>query len=439
MTQEENKKRAQDDHVKYIKEHICDKDGDKDFVFISYKSDDWETVLQDVVYRLVSEYGLNVYFDGSFDSHNSLWIHQFPENMENERCKGVLAFLDDKYATSYATLLELMYSQTYLANELPVVPVNLSKLTAITSEEDTGLGTELYSDGTKNVNAKSEKNLFDETFEELKTREIWKKSGFMYKKKKLSQKICSIMVAELVAYLGVNENPYEKGQALDGIVESIKNACGKSVFSTAESGPVSKPKPEPASKSKPESAFVPEVAIVPRSMSVPSNGLTKDTTLKEFSELCEYPEFCEELQKVRCNEKKQPFDYLMAALLRGCDEKSFKTTKGVEVVLNHARWNYCTYAVSANLNRDNPVCGASQYTWTSNARKAAGMKGSGALGENSSVFNALGEEVTLGQIEKHFTEKTEPAFDINDNESVLKSLNAILQIDVKKVLSSIGV
>ena len=35
--------------------------------------------------------------------------------MSSEYCKGVFAFLDNWYATSYATLMELMYSQTILA------------------------------------------------------------------------------------------------------------------------------------------------------------------------------------------------------------------------------------------------------------------------------------------------------------------------------------
>ena len=48
MTNDENKRRQQDEHVRYIKNHLCDKDSKKPFVFISYKSDDWEIVLHEV-------------------------------------------------------------------------------------------------------------------------------------------------------------------------------------------------------------------------------------------------------------------------------------------------------------------------------------------------------------------------------------------------------
>lgn len=255
MTNEENKRRQQDEHVQYIKNHLCDKDSKKPFVFISYKSDDWEIVLHEVVYTLVKDYGLNVYFDGSFDSHNSLWINQFPQNMSSGYCKGVLAFLDNRYATSYATLMELLYSQTLLAGlggkyseekGLPVIPINLDKLTKLESEvgeEDTGLGVSFYPDGTENTNAKAEEHVFISAFEELKERKVLGKTRFMYHPGgQLKKSLCRAMLSDLLAYLQVNENWYKPGQSLDGIVGSIKDACGDKVFS-APSGPVKPPKP----------------------------------------------------------------------------------------------------------------------------------------------------------------------------------------------------
>lgn len=234
MTPEENKRRAADENVNYIKAHICDAKKGKPFVFISYKSDDWETVLRDVVYRLVKDHGLNVYFDGSFDTHNSLWIDQFPENMENANCKGVLAFLDDKYATSYATLMELGYSQSHMdstdhVRTLPVVPINLGKLTEITDEGDTGLGKSTFENGEKNINAKAEKEFLDDVVDKLK--KVFLHTHRPYKTRpSLSKRLCSAMMEELIASLHVNDNYYERGDKLDGIVQSIKDACGSEVF-----------------------------------------------------------------------------------------------------------------------------------------------------------------------------------------------------------------
>lgn len=241
MTPEENRRRAADDHVKYIKDHLCDRDGDKPFVFISYKSDDWETVLHDIVYRLVKEYGLRVYFDGSFDSHNDLWISQFPENMEHFLCRGVLAFVDDKYVTSYATVLELMYSQTEAA-EKTVVQVNLGSLTDFskTAEGDhnTGLGVKTF-DGITNVYAEEGRDLFIETFTELGDLDKLKKAKYVYKQgKPLTKKKCSKIAVDLLGYLKINENPYHGPDgSLEGIVGSIRDACGDEVFGDVPTGP----------------------------------------------------------------------------------------------------------------------------------------------------------------------------------------------------------
>ena len=60
LTNEQEKAREEDANVRYLSQNICNKDGDKDFVFISYKSDDWEIVLKEIVYKLVKEYGLKV-------------------------------------------------------------------------------------------------------------------------------------------------------------------------------------------------------------------------------------------------------------------------------------------------------------------------------------------------------------------------------------------
>ena len=211
MAPEESRRRAEDEHVRYIKEQLCDKDSNKPYVFISYKSDDWEVVLHDIVYRLMKDYGLNVYFDGSFDTHNALWISQFPENMEHYNCMGVLAFVDDKYATSYATLLELMYSQTQQA-EKKVVQVNLDRLTTMDGAEgeiNTGLGVKNYEDGTVNLNAGTEKSLFDETFEELVDIGVFREARHWYKRERpFTKKRCSNLVKNLLAHIRINENYY---------------------------------------------------------------------------------------------------------------------------------------------------------------------------------------------------------------------------------------
>ena len=84
--------------------------------------------------------------------------------MEAENCKGIIAFVDDAYTTSYATLMELLYSQAgcqqnkppYDTIPKPVVTINLGTLTVIRDESDTGLGTPSYEDGEANIHWKDE-------------------------------------------------------------------------------------------------------------------------------------------------------------------------------------------------------------------------------------------------------------------------------------------
>ena len=278
MTPKENERRSIDPNVNYIKKHICDRDGNQSYVFISYKSDDWEVVLHEIVYKLVKDYGLNVYFDGSFDSHNALWVNQFPDNMRDYKCKGVIAFFDDRYATSYATLMELLYSQTKKAsigkanpNGLPVVSIDLAKLTNITGapgQRDTGLGVHTYEDGSVNVNAKNELELFTRSFKELVKRDILEESQYIWDDgDKLDAATCSQIVREIKAYKKINENYYSSGMSLGGIVDSIKNACGAEVFSQVM------PSDEPEKVQVPfESAGKPLTESIPADVPIPRPG-----------------------------------------------------------------------------------------------------------------------------------------------------------------------
>ena len=186
----------------------------------------------------MTEYGLNVYFDGDFDVHNDIWIWQFPENMKSYDCKGVIAFLDPAYTVSHATAMELMYSQTIDASYgtkeecLPVVPIYLDNL-RITSEQEqinTGLGCREYPDGTINEFALKEKELFDSTFDELLDRDILGKSKHYYKKKYLNGRACNKIIIELLNQIGANKNVIGN-ITMESIALTIADACGEAVFS----------------------------------------------------------------------------------------------------------------------------------------------------------------------------------------------------------------
>lgn len=242
LSPEENQRRRDDERVQYITKHIRNADSSENYVFISYKSDDWERVLGDIVYKLVKDYRLNVYFDGDFNGHNPLWTKQFPENMEARNCLGVLAFIDDLYTQSYATLMELLYSQagcqdenTYEYVKKPVIPVYIGKISNICDKSDTGLGVGYYDDGNVNLHAADEKERFEELFETASEFGILKNTKRPYKKeKKLTKQLCAAMCREVISSIGANDNLYEAGVTLEDIVNTIKNQCGDTVFGSPD-------------------------------------------------------------------------------------------------------------------------------------------------------------------------------------------------------------
>lgn len=104
----------------------------KKYVFISYASDNWETVFKDTVVPLQNEYGMRVYADKAFDKGNDKWIIPMLRNIRG--AEAVVAFVSQSYIESYACFLELL---TAVNNNVPVVFVSLNdelKLGATTDQ-----------------------------------------------------------------------------------------------------------------------------------------------------------------------------------------------------------------------------------------------------------------------------------------------------------------
>lgn len=106
----------------------------KDFIFISYKSDDWEIVLDTIVRKLYEEYHLNVYFDNNFEKSNDSWVESMSNAITSEYCKGIIAFVSKEYMKSYACLMELMQPFTqesraiWKHEPMGIIPVLLYEL-----------------------------------------------------------------------------------------------------------------------------------------------------------------------------------------------------------------------------------------------------------------------------------------------------------------------
>lgn len=104
--------------------------GKDDYVFISYKSDDWKIVLDKVVRYMVEHYGLRVYFDKNFDRDNDIWITNMKKAITTRKCRAVLAFVSKEYMTSYACVMELLTARSKNA-QMSFVGTNYQKLQII--------------------------------------------------------------------------------------------------------------------------------------------------------------------------------------------------------------------------------------------------------------------------------------------------------------------
>lgn len=165
----ERKEDAKSGHIKELIDggYICDCNDGKDYVFISYSSLNWKKVLYEIVYKTCKKYGLRVYFDTNFDVGSNTWITQFQDNMDDDRCKAVLAFISPEYYSSYATLMELMESQSLNAKGTLVLPIQLAS-GEVTSSDNTGLGTYRFADNSINeLCMEPEMRTFNELFKEL--------------------------------------------------------------------------------------------------------------------------------------------------------------------------------------------------------------------------------------------------------------------------------
>ena len=76
------------------------------YAFISYASDNWETVFKNAVVPMQKEYGLRVFADKAFDRVNDMWIVPMLRNIRGSDV--MVAFVSQSYIESYACFLELL-------------------------------------------------------------------------------------------------------------------------------------------------------------------------------------------------------------------------------------------------------------------------------------------------------------------------------------------
>ena len=92
---------------------------EKGYVFISYKSENWEKVFMEKVIPL-NRAGVRIYSDKNFDEVNDSWLETMETNIMEST--AVILFISEEYVRSMATLIELL---TAISEQKTIIPVYL--------------------------------------------------------------------------------------------------------------------------------------------------------------------------------------------------------------------------------------------------------------------------------------------------------------------------
>lgn len=107
---------------KYLEKHleVTECSQRKNYIFVSYASDDWEVVFKSAIVPMQKQYGLRVYADKAFDKVNDKWIVPMLRNVR--AADMIVAFVSQSYIESYPCFLELL---TAVNNHKKIVFVSL--------------------------------------------------------------------------------------------------------------------------------------------------------------------------------------------------------------------------------------------------------------------------------------------------------------------------
>lgn len=447
---EEREKLIKDLGIRYTTD-----DKQEPYMFVSYKSDEWREVMEDIIHPLQKRYGLRVYYDQAFDyESNDEWIKQMEDNMASIYCQGVLCFISEKYISSYATLLEVLFSHTkkvvdYRDNVLPLIQVFLPSCNTGDMKElkKNVLKQPRRSLSLKTNEVKEYKDILNDILRNKSVSEVWSErvkmlldvSDNALTNRDVASAFAELLDGQVIEKYGDNQDQFlEKIRGTIASLITTKDPSESNVFdeklkqtimeeqACKKASDMQNPQPKEEKKTLEQSDIVEEerkpasVEEKPQPVSAPEPPMecleqgwhpTPEMTLKEVEQALLDVDNCKYIRMIREQKngyQKYMFDYVMAAVLRGCDHKAEPFS---------ARWNYFRVVVSKDINLDEKAVSASQFTWSSNARKAVNIEKTGKLGSNSEYFRNLPESMTLGELRAKFAEAEDEALRTKDNRS----------------------
>lgn len=398
----------------------------KPYVFVSYKREDREIIMK-VLGELQEKYQTNIWIDTELASKGgTTWNSEATAALAKKECKCVLFFMSDVSMMSGPVLAELYFSQNSKKvrrnngnNPLKIIPICLSN-----DLSKHGLSGWVY-DILPNHERANEK-IKDSDLQAWK--EVYLPETYREGSDAITE-ISEIAGAIAECIFDGKDTITHIEPSVEAIYKNIREYEGVTNLQGEE-----QKQEDTVEEQKPEDAVTVVDSSVKkhRTVNVKQDGvrelpviesypiqITRDMTLEQFERLFEDDNFAIYLRNLRAiggkAYSKQMVDYLMATLLRGCDQKAEKDT---------AKWKYCTFGVASKVDLDNLSLGASQFTWQSNSRKAVKIEGSGKLGENSMIFEALSPKLSLSDVEQKFV-NNEKGFVTKDNLQIMNVFKAL--------------
>lgn len=413
-----------------LNKQIVSCDQSKPFVFVSYSKKDADKVYPTVIQ--LQQMGFNIWIDKELRNQiGEDWQMGALSAIASKPCKAILFFMSENSMWSAPVCAELIWSTSetarrYNRNEaLKIIPINTSDLWNPSKEPTCNWIRDTLSDGG------GEEPLAEDDYDVLRAAEVEEKyldtkniSRYRYHsdialhiQKAIFEPLGGnkVTIASLSDIETIQSNIPGETKSITvekntSTIERVKNEINLDRRNIENPEPDSHVKIAEVSNVKLESPINTSELHLAIDTKTSING---KTTLLEFGEMCLDVNFCLYLRNIRGAYKelysKQIFDYVVVALLRGCDDKMLEGS---------APWNYSVFTVAAKPDPENPVLGASQFTWQSNSRKAVGMTGSGKLGASSTYFKTLNPNLTLSEIQYNFDVIHSDAYKTKNNEMI---------------------
>ncbi len=472
MTNKNNLVRERQESKKLKEIEYTRPDEDKPYIFISYASRDWEKVLENIVYELHTKKGLRIYYDRAFDGSNKRWIEQMREALENGYCKGILVFISEAYITSYATLLEILYSRTEAVKEwkddeenIPLFEVWLEGVKPSVLKDRFKKNTRIARETIKMEEYEWE--VYNDVIEEIASdnENEFQKTAIKLKgkgKDKIMKFNLAVAFSEMLNGQAIPLADFD--YFLTSTEDTIRDTCGDGVFDesyirkdTKTPDQVEEPKPQDS-----QDIIVQEDDIA-KDKDEAKDSIKKDETKEEAKKPIKKPkvspkaekketivevenqntEIMEKAAKITIGQVRQRFasdedfnnrvgeirknglpygaksymDYAMATVLKGCNDIS------EDFQLNY----YINSIANPEIKKDPSKIGAT-FTWSSNARKAKGFKGSGKLDQQiDDYFASLHESTSIKDLIEEFEKNNRNEFMTRKNQLAIVGLEKLLE------------